>query len=209
MLKHLLFFFLLLLAVPTAIIAQAPPTCPSGNIPAADNCQDACIYCNLTSYTGTTIGYTNGVAAGFCGTIESEQWLGFVAGASVATITVMPSNCFLGNGVQVAIYDDCLGTPIPNGCNMGTFGGGNTPVSVTVGLTPNTVYYLMVDSWAGDLCDFTINVSPPGAAIGLEFETQAGVFCPGGSVTIDGIVFTQAGTYSYTYPSMNGGCDTL
>ena len=208
MVKHLLFFFLLLLAAPMAI-AQTPPTCPSSDIPAADNCQDACIYCNLQSYTGTTIGYTDGIAAGFCGTIESEQWLGFVAGANIATITVVPANCFLGNGVQVAIYDDCLGTPIPNGCNMGTFGGGNSPVSVTVGLTPGTVYYLMVDSWAGDLCDFTVEVSPPGAAIGFEFETQAGVICPGSSVTIDGHVFTQPGIYSFTSPSMNGGCDTL
>src|SRR5262245_33138677 len=115
--KFLLCFSLLLLAAPVTI-AQIP-TCPSNDFPAADNCSEACIYCNLTSYVGTTVGFTNGSAPGFCGTIESEQWLGFIAGASQATITVVPANCQLDNGVQVAIYDDCLGNPIPNGCNGG------------------------------------------------------------------------------------------
>ena len=42
-------------------------------------------------------------------------------------------------------------------------GGANNPVSVTVALTPGANYFLMVDGFGGDECDFTITVNPPSA----------------------------------------------
>lgn len=206
MIKHLL-FLLLFLSTTLGVFAQTLPTCPSNDTPGADNCIDACIYCNLELFVGSTEGYTPSGVAGFCGTIESEQWLGFVAGANTATITVVPANCQLGNGVQVAVFDDCLSTPI--GCNGGISNGGNLPVSVTVSLTPGEVYYLMVDSWAGDICDFTVTVSPPGAAIGTEFEPEKINLCPSETFTYEGVTYSAPAIIRDTFPSNNGGCDTI
>lgn len=206
MLKHLLFLAGLLLCA-TRAEAQFPSACPSGNTPAADACEDACLYCDLASYSGNTGGYTNNPPAGFCGTIENEQWLGFVAGTGTATFSLIPSNCATGDGVQFAVYAECSGTPVA--CNGGFAGGGITPVSVTTSLIPGAIYYLMIDGYAGDICDFTLDISPPGAAIGIVSQTKEVLFCPGESVTVAGQTFTQPGSFLDTLPSGNGTCDTI
>jgi hypothetical protein len=206
MLKHLLFLAGLLLCAVQAQ-GQIPPACPSSNTPAADACEDACLYCDLASYSGSTGGYTNNPPSGFCGTIENEQWLGFVAGDTIATFTLIPSNCAIGDGVQFALYGDCSGTPVA--CNGGFSGGGFTPVSATALLAPGAVYYLMIDGYAGDICDFTLDISPPGAAIGIVSQTKEVLFCPGDAVTIAGQTYTQPGNFLDTLPSGNGTCDTI
>ncbi len=135
-------------AVTQPVITPAP----------ANECPNVCIHCDLDGYMGSTDGYTGNWVPGFCGTIENEQWIGFVATASTVTITATPSNCTQGNGVQLALYPDCTGNPIA--CNIGLNGGGNTPVSITASVTPGVSYYLLVDGYAGDQCDFIIDVTP-------------------------------------------------
>ncbi|MBV6438623.1 MAG: hypothetical protein EPGJADBJ_00247 [Saprospiraceae bacterium] len=205
MTKHLLFFCLTQLIV-QAMIAQTPNTCPD-NTPGADECVDACIYCNLESYTGSTAGYTDGSVSSFCGTLENEQWLGFVAGGSSITITVMPFGCALGDGVQVALYPACNLDPIA--CNGGMADGGSTPVSVSAGTIPGQVYYLMVDGYAGDLCNFTLDVSPAGAAIGIQFEAQTIGLCPNETFTLNGVPYSAPAVVKDTLYSNSGGCDTI
>jgi hypothetical protein len=199
---------LLLLFAAHLLTAQTPGICPSNNTPAADLCENTCIYCNLQQYVGSTIGYSDQDPPGFCGTIENEQWLGFVAGATFATISVVPENCVFGNGVQVAIYPDCFSDPLPGGCNGGFVGGGNTPMSVSVSLTPGNVYYLMVDAYAGDLCDFTVMVSPPGGALnGLVISEQVGL-CPGETFLYDGVEYSAPAVVTDTIQG-SGDCDTI
>ncbi len=188
--------------------AQMPPICPSDDTPAADLCEDMCIYCNLQAYVGTTAGYTGQAPPGFCGTIENEQWLGFVAGATSATITAIPSNCQLDFGIQVALYPSCFSITVPGGCNGGS-GDGNLPVSITVSLTPGQVYYLMIDAYAGDICDFSVTVSPPGAALnGLVIAEEVGL-CPGETFTYNGVEYSAPGVVTDTLSSQSGGCDTI
>lgn len=109
----------------------------------------------------STSGYTPDGVAGFCGTIENDQWLGFIPNTTSLTITATPSNCALGNGVQIAVYSDCNGVPIPNGCNGGSSGGANNPISVMISVIPGQNYFVLVDGYAGDQCDFTLTVTPP------------------------------------------------
>ncbi len=198
---------LLLLFACTFLAAQSPPFCPSNNIPAADLCSQTCIYCNLSEYNGNTDGYTGQFAPGFCGTIENEEWLGFIAGASFATISVVPSNCQIGNGMQVALYSSCNSTPI--GCNGGGVGGGFFPVSITVPLTPGTAYYLMIDSYAGDICDFTVTVSPPGAAVIGIIDTQKVELCPNETFTFHGVEYEAPKILKDTLPNPTGACDSI
>lgn len=181
-----------------------PPPCPSNDYPGADLCSDICIFCNFNGYTGTTVGYSSQTPPGFCGTIENEQWFGFVAGASGATFTAVPSNCEVGNGVQIAIYQQCSSSPIA--CSGGSAGGGNTPVAITTSLTPGVSYFVMIDGYAGDQCDFTLNVDPPSAVtvpiVGVPGNISGPVqVCPGAVVTYLIPPVTGAGAYIWFAPS--------
>ena len=202
MVKKLLALTMLLLAA-WGLKAQLPPPCPSNTTPAADLCSDICIYCNFNGYMGSSAGYTGQTPPGFCGTIENEQWLGFIAGSPAATFTATPSNCATGNGVQIALYTSCSSSPIA--CNGGQSGGGTTPVSITASLTPGVNYFLLIDGYAGDQCDFTITVVPPIAVqapmVGPTGNLSGPItVCPGATVTYSVPVVSGAGAYVWDGP---------
>jgi uncharacterized repeat protein (TIGR01451 family) len=132
------------------------PICPSNSTPPADLCQSACLNCGLNGTMSTSAGYTSQTPPGWCGSIENEQWLMFVPTCTSVTMIATPNNCTNGDGLQIAVYASCSGTPL--GCNGGSAGAGMTPVTVTVGVTPGTPYYLCIDGWAGDQCDMTIGI---------------------------------------------------
>jgi PKD-like domain len=151
--------FLLALACTTQ--AQITIPCPS-TVPPADNCANACIYCDFNGIAGTTRNYTAGVVPGFCGAIENDQWLGFIANCNSMTIFAIPSNCDINTGLQIAVYGSCADT-IPLACKS-DFDQGLTPTFITFATVPGQDYFLVVDGFAGDQCDFTITVVPPNCA---------------------------------------------
>lgn len=171
--------------LPGLLAAQIPTACGGGASPATA-CEQACISCNFNGFSGTTIGFPGGVVPDFCGTVENMQWLGFIAGSGNATFTVTPNNCINGDGLQIALYSDCSAPPLS--CNKGKKDGGTIPVSVAAPLTPGSNYFLLVDGYAGDFCEFTITVDPPEAV----FEPPLGLVgdisgpnqgCPGATFT--------------------------
>ncbi|MBX2892391.1 MAG: HYR domain-containing protein [Saprospiraceae bacterium] len=188
-------------------IAQGPP-CSLPLPPAADFCEDACIYPSLSGLTGTTAGFTGQVVQGFCGVVENSVWYGFVAEDSVATITVTPSNCLNGNGLQMAIYTDCDSNPIVCSCNAGMLGGGTTPISVSVTLVAGNEYFLMLDGYIGDQCDYTIEIEAVGGATTVV-DTQTVELCPNQTLLIDGVPYGAPDVVTVTLASNTGGCDTL
>jgi hypothetical protein len=155
--KSFFFFFLIC----SKLVAQVLPTCQSNTIPPTDLCADACNYCDFNGMTSTTVGYTGQTPPGWCGAIENEQWLGFTASCNSVTFIATPTNCVDGNGLEMGVYESCTGTPLA--CSGGICQG-LTPVFVTVGTIPGQQYLLCIDGWAGDQCDFTITVVPPGCA---------------------------------------------
>jgi len=187
------------------VIAQLPPSCAPGQ-PPADECSDACIYCNFNGYIGNTSGYTAGTANGFCGNLDNEQWLGFIAGATAATFTATPSNCQTGDGIQIALYETCDGNPLD--CAGGMDNGGNVPVVLNdVPLNPGTNYFLLVDGFGGDQCTFTISVDPPFAVIAPPIGANIGpiagpgTVCPGSVLTYSVPMVANAGAYTWTVPN--------
>ena len=97
----------------------------------------------------------------FCGSIEHAQWFQIAPSAATTTFTVTPNNCLDGNGLQIALYQDCS-APSFLGCNVGCSGCWVDPQSITVdSLVPNAPYYLMVDGWAGDQCEIQFTADPP------------------------------------------------
>ncbi len=180
---------------------QLPPAF-NGTDPAT-LCDKACISCNFDGYTGTTQGFPSGPAVEFCGTVENAQWMGFIAGLAEATFTVYPSKCSDGNWVQIALYEDC--TKAPLGCNKGKEDGGLIPVSIKVALQPGHNYFLLIDGYAGDQCDFTVDVTPKeavyepplGVVQAIQGKTEG---CPGATFTYAVPPVFGAGAYIWDGP---------
>ncbi len=186
------------------LLAQNPAPCPSSPFPGADLCQDVCVACNFTGLTSTTAGYTGQTPPGFCGTIENEQWFAFIAAQPAVTFVATPSNCEGGNGIQIALYPSCNANPIV--CNGGSTGGGSTPVSVsTAALVPGNVYYLLIDGFAGDQCDFQLAAAPLTAVQSLPPGAPGPIqgpdtLCTGLADTFKIALVSNAGHYVWNGP---------
>ncbi|MCC6463097.1 MAG: T9SS type A sorting domain-containing protein [Saprospiraceae bacterium] len=184
--------------------ANLLPPCSSSSEPAADLCQDACVYCNFNDYFGSTVGYSSQTPNGFCGTIENEQWIGLIASGVSATFTASPSNCTNGDGIQMALYTSCDDTG-PIACDGGAAGNAANSATFTASLVPGTTYFLLIDGFAGDQCDFHLYISPPSAvqAPGVGATGQiigSSPICPGATVPYTVPLVTGAGAYIWTAP---------
>jgi len=126
----------------------------------------ACTICSFDILYGTTTFFTASPDAGWCGSVENDQYIGFVAGPTGAVVFEMSTfNCTNGNGVQVGIYDqsnslvgDCFNQVFP----------GTPQVFTAGGLTPGEVYYMRIDGFAGDDCEFNIQVISGLTSIGPD-----------------------------------------
>ncbi|MFN4080321.1 MAG: hypothetical protein ACK4NS_05430 [Saprospiraceae bacterium] len=193
------------------INAQVTPQCFTPPPPGAESCQTTCVYCNFDGYTGINNGFPSGGNT-VCGAIfiHNDQWFGFVAGTSTITIDISTSNCQQGNGLQAAFFANCQDDALT--CNPGTSGGGGQPLILSyTDFVPGQTYYLMIDGWTNDVCNYTINVlqgsvSPPsvGAPSVPQGPTQV---CPGATATYSIPPVPGAGQYRWIAPpgsSING-----
>lgn len=205
--RILAIFSSILFGFSSGLLAQEPSCGGAPNqFPPAESCPEACIYCEFNGYMGSTAGYgPNGLPpGGFCSQIQNDQWLGFIAGASSATFTVIPSNCENGNGVQVALYEGCNTSPIA--CNGGCAGCGNQTTSIAANMVVGTNYFLLIDGFSGDICDLQINVNPPSAVkappVGLiGFMQGPAALCPGGTAGYTQPHVSGAGSYTWSSPT--------
>ena len=77
-------------------------------------------------------------------------------------MNVEVGNCSNGSDIQFMVFSGSCGgavsslgcySPMPPGTNALTFSG----------LTPGQTYYLMVDGYAGAICDYAVTVTSGGA----------------------------------------------
>lgn len=191
-----------------------------GSNPAAsDYCSTATPICNLNGYCGNTsafytytISSTNsgdendnlaswtGNGGPFCGSIENNSWLSFVADATTATLDLTVSNCTDGYGIQMHIYytTDCYNyTPVSNCYNPGSVVNGTVTAT---GLTPGQTYYIMIDGNAGDVCDYTITAQSGILTVDAGGDVS---ICNGQSATLNG-----SGATSYNWTPSTGLSDS-
>ncbi|MEX2485231.1 MAG: hypothetical protein WED10_11745, partial [Brumimicrobium sp.] len=99
----------------------------------------------------------------FCGSIENNSWYVFTAQSTTETFEFSSvTNCNDDWGIQAEVFEittDANGcctdlTSMSNCWNPGTATTGTVTAS---GLTVGNDYYLMVDGWGGDNCDFTVD----------------------------------------------------
>jgi hypothetical protein len=92
----------------------------------------------------------------FCGSIENNSWFSFVADSTQMTLFIDVSNCLSGFGIQGMIFSttDCNNfTPVSACWNPQIESDG---VMQATGLTVGSTYYLMLDGYAGDDCEYLI-----------------------------------------------------
>jgi gliding motility-associated-like protein len=93
--------------------------------------------------------------------LNNNSWITFTASSTTATLTVNISDCWVGNypsgGIQMQIFSGtgcCAFTPVSN------FEESSTGFVITAnGLTLGNTYYLMIDGYAGDICNYTISAN--------------------------------------------------
>ncbi|MCS6979219.1 MAG: PKD domain-containing protein [Flavobacteriales bacterium] len=178
----------------------APPPC-IGNPPAGNTCASSTPICDFNGYCGNTSGsYTSNswsqLSSAFCGSLENNSFLLFVATQPTVSFTVWVSNCS-GNGIQFMFFsaNNCSG-PVQNfGC-YNQIQPNQSPFTVTgTGFTPGQQYYLMIDGYAGAVCNYVIG-NGQGVALPVNASAANTILCEGGSTTL-----TAAGgngTYNWT-----------
>jgi len=137
------------------------PVCVS-NPAAGDHCADATPICNLNGYCGNTSATYDSDEPGNLGdlwvsaTIENNSWLKFVAENDTVVLNVWVSNCYYGDGIQMRIVgtSDCNAfAAYSNFWNPEVETDG---IIMATGLTIGETYYLVIDGYAGDVCDYVI-----------------------------------------------------
>lgn len=148
----------------------SPPT--SGTIPAADNCGTSTPICDFNGYSGNTDStvyttdhaeidaYNLGI---FCGGINNNSWLSFVAESSEAVLDVWVTDCqgsFYGTvkGIQLEVFDTDCNTFLPKSNCWSPSEQINGQITAT-GLTPGNTYLLMIDGYAKDNCKYVFSAS--------------------------------------------------
>lgn len=187
-------------------VVPPPPGMPPCAVnPAPGN--TACVatpICNVHGFCGTTSAsysadYWSQLNSAFCGSIENNSFLTFTAESSSITFDAYVYNCIAGEeGIQVMILDaaNCNSGAITNFVCVSPMYAQNAPYSITAnGLIPGNQYYIMIDGWAGDVCDYTF-VAVDGVALPLGLDIGNNVtICQGETVTPT--AFGGDGTYTW------------
>ncbi len=134
------------------------------------------------------LGGSWGAGAPYCDVrIDNNSWIRFTAASTTATLNVSVYGCFVGNypsgGIQMQIFSTsspCCGfTPVSD------FKEGSGTFTITANnLTVGQDYYLMIDGYAGDICNYTITANS-----GVQFPditASSNPICAGTSVTLYG-----------------------
>lgn len=144
-------------------------------------------------YPGTTPGPYSSPALDV--TIDNNSWIRFTAASPTIALRVSVYDCWengTGNqGVQMQIFS---GSNCNNFAPVSSFreGIGTYTVNAT-GLTMGNDYYLMVDGWGGNICNYSIQ-----AIEGVAFPNITAVpgnLCPGQTSTLT----APAGAMGYTW----------
>ncbi|MFT3911668.1 MAG: proprotein convertase P-domain-containing protein [Ferruginibacter sp.] len=189
---------------PPAIV---PPGCGT-NQPASDACNNAPLICGSSSFCGTTLASYNidtwlELTSIFCGSLENNSFAKFVATDNVAKFYLYVTSAINGDGVQLIFYDGGCGSGAINvyGC-YGQIYPNNAPDTIyATGLTPGNTYYMMIDGWAGDVCDYVLE-PVSGIASGVFMDYPVPVACVTSSIPLTP---TLLGSASGTYSSVPAG----
>ncbi|MGM0626294.1 MAG: hypothetical protein ACQES0_10460, partial [Bacteroidota bacterium] len=181
------------------------PPSAANTTAAGETCDSNTPICDLNGYLGNTSAayptdhenidyYDEGI---FCGGINNNSWLSFVADSTATVLDVWVRNCQGSvnpgspiEGIQLQVFDtDCSTfTPVSNCWSPAKETNGHIVAS---GLTPGEEYLIMVDGYAQDVCEYIFAASS-GAVVAYAGEDH--YICEGETVNL-----TAAGGSSVTW----------
>lgn len=179
--------------------APAPPTLPAcaNTLPSNSSCATAALVCDFNGQCGSTSGTTvqdwTGSGLDGCFGLQNNSFIRFIASATTASFSVwVPSTTqasYNQGGIQMLFFSGtCNSGPVTTfGCypHILPYSGTGQPLITVVtaaGLTPGNTYYLMIDGFNNDNCNFTIAANT-GVNI-LNVTPAAPVICEGSSVNL-------------------------
>ncbi len=195
---NILFFFLLLCLEVTGQDCNFPS-------PPSNTCANAPLLCNLDGYcSDNSAAQNSGTPNAFCGFVENNNWVSFIAGSTEFELKVTVDNCANGLGLQAQIFrtNNCQFFTSVSNCLDPVIGSANIIAS---GLVIGQVYYLMMDGKEGDVCDYSYEVlsgmilSPAEAVI-----DSAGFLCEGDTLILDGSASASGPGITYQWSSLDG-----
>lgn len=115
--------------------------------------------------------------------INNNSWIRFTASKDSAVLNVDVYECYGGAGIQMQVFS--AGSPCASFTPVSNFEESGTHIEITArGLTVGSDYYLMIDGFAGDICNYTIS-----AESGVQFPNITAAqdpICAGNSTTLYG-----------------------
>lgn len=178
---------------PTFTICVSPqavmPAC-AVSTPAGNTCAQAALICDVNGYCGSTSAsytadYWPELGSAFCGSIENNSFIQFVANSSTVSLNVWVTSSSANNGIQILVFSatNCSG-PVTNHLCVSPLAPSSAAQAVTVnGLTPGNTYYMMIDGYAGDVCNYVIGVNS-GIQVSGQITSPTTNVCLGSSVTL-------------------------
>lgn len=205
-------------------------------------CADACVICDIDGFTGVNNSSVTGEAPpDFCTTfLHAANWIAFIAGSENLTLQVTVSNCQINWGLEIGIYEGlgCENYQQVSICNTDVDNNSVATFSNTVPLVVGQYYYFVMDGSAGDVCNYTVNVTEGTTQVGALQPINSVIgpteVCPNNPVifevpevegatfsewTVNGVIvsdeaqqleyeFPEPGLYAVCYTAFNV-CDTI
>lgn len=174
-----------------------PPTMPvCGDNPiAGDNCLNASPVCNLNGYCGNTSAtYTattgwSQLTNEFCSGLQNDSYIKFVADSSSIGFYVWQTSSQNGDGIQMMVYSSSTcgsGAVTSYSCYSQISPDVNPSYISASGLTPGNTYYIIIDGFSNDVCDYVIGLSQGSGGIALPagINPNSSNICLGESVNL-------------------------
>lgn len=185
-------------------LPPAPPACNGNNLPAND-CTNATPICSFSGFCAATSSQFTadtwpGLNQAFCGTVQNNAFVKFVATATNMLFYVWVTSSVNHDGIQMLFFEgNCgNGTVTEFGCFSPIRPGSSPNIISAVGLTPGNTYYLMIDGFAGDECNYIMDMYPQQGALNISASDNE--ICLGNSVQLQ--ASGGNGNYTWTGPGL-------
>jgi gliding motility-associated-like protein len=143
-----------------SVRAQVPICGSAVNL--ENNCNDACVVCDLNGVFGVTSHTSPGIAPpGYCTqVVHSIRYFGFIAGSTNLSFNVRVLGCTIGNSIELGVYEsqNCGSFSLVSNCNTAMPVGVHSFAS-TAPLKIGCIYYIVIDGNGPAACSFSITVT--------------------------------------------------
>ncbi len=171
----------------------------------SNTCAEAPLVCSLDGFCSRNDdAVNNGTPNAFCGTVENNSWVAFIAGSTTFEVKINVGNCQLSQGLQAQFFEtsNCSNFTAVSNCLDPVFGSDNL---VCTNLVIGQKYYLMMDGKNGDVCDYDYElVSGIILSPASVFVDPVSTLCEEGTVTISSTAVSPNSNLSYQWSTLDG-----